>query len=70
MPPQRDDDANEDDDLDETVCICSGTTKRRIIQLIKDGCDLDTVSRKTGAYSGCGGCEFELEELFDRHGTQ
>jgi len=61
---------NDYDDLDETVCICSGTTKRKILQLIEEGCDLDTVSRKTGAFSGCGGCEFELEELFDEHSTQ
>ena len=44
MSEQLDDDY---DDLDETVCICSGTTKRKIVQLIKDGCNLDTVSRKT-----------------------
>ena len=24
-------------ELDEAVCICSGTTKRKIIQLIEDG---------------------------------
>ncbi len=57
----------EEDLLDEAVCICSGTTKRKIIQLIEDGCDLDTVSRKTGAFSGCGGCEYELEELYEQY---
>lgn len=62
------DETNDTDfDLDEAVCICSGTTKRKIIQLIEDGCDLDTVSRKTGAYSGCGGCEYDLELLFDAY---
>tara|TARA_R110002111_G_scaffold171448_7_gene237006 strand:+ start:662 stop:868 length:207 start_codon:yes stop_codon:yes gene_type:complete len=61
------DQLDNNDDLDETVCICSGTTKRKIIQLIEDGCDLDTVSRKTGAFSGCGGCEYELEELFNAY---
>jgi bacterioferritin-associated ferredoxin len=54
-------------ELDEAVCICSGTTKRKIIQLIEDGCDLDMVTRKTGAYSGCGGCEYDLELLFKAH---
>lgn len=56
-----------DNDLDEAICICSGTTKRRVIELIEEGCDLDTVSRKTGAYSGCGGCEYELELLYEEH---
>ena len=54
-------------ELDEAVCICSGTTKRKIIELIEEGCDLDTVSRRTGAYSGCGGCEYDLELLFDAY---
>lgn len=55
---------NYDDDLDEEICICSGTTKRKVLQLINDGIDtLEGISRKTGAYSGCGGCEYELEEI-------
>ena len=53
--------------MDEAVCICSGTTKRRIIELIIEGHDLDNVSRKTGAYSGCGACEYDLEVLFKIH---
>jgi len=67
MTEQLDDD---DSDLDETVCICSGTTKRRVVELIEAGCDLETVTRKTGAYSGCGGCEYELEQLFEQHSAQ
>lgn len=56
-----------DFEMDEAICICSGTTKRKVIELIEAGCDLDTVSRKTGAYSGCGGCEYDLELLFEAH---
>ena len=58
-----------DFEMDEAVCLCSGTTKRRIIELITEGHDLDTVSRKTGAYSGCGACEYDLEVLFKIHGA-
>ena len=58
-----------DFEMDEAVCICSGTTKRRIIELIIEGHDLDIVSRKTGAYSGCGACEYDLEVLFKNHGS-
>jgi bacterioferritin-associated ferredoxin len=56
-----------DFEMDEAVCICSGTTKRRIIELIIEGHDLDNVSRKTGAYSGCVACEYDLEVLFKIH---
>lgn len=57
-----------DEELDEALCICSGTTKRKVLQLIDDGVDtLDAISRKTGAYSGCGGCEFELEQIIEEY---
>jgi|SouAtlMetagenome_1021521.scaffolds.fasta_scaffold102936_1 bacterioferritin-associated ferredoxin len=58
-----------DFEMDEAVCICSGTIKSRIIELIIEGHNLDTVSRKTGAYSGCGACEYDLEVLFKIHGS-
>ncbi len=57
-------DINEDEELDEAICICSGTTKRKVLQLIDEGLNtLDAISRRTGAHSGCGGCEYELEEI-------
>lgn len=56
-------------DLDMIICDCSGTTKRKVLQLIEDGCEtIDAVSRKTGAQSGCGGCEYDLELIFQQHG--
>lgn len=52
-------------DADEVLCYCSGTTRRQIEQLIADGIsDPERVSRITGAASGCGGCEYEFEQLF------
>jgi NAD(P)H-nitrite reductase large subunit len=57
-----------DAELDMVICDCSGTTKRKILQLIEEGSDtVDAVSRKTGAQSGCGGCEYDLELIFQQH---
>jgi NAD(P)H-nitrite reductase large subunit len=48
---------------DEIICPCSGTTKGKIQSLIAQGFDADAISRKTGAISGCGGCEWDIAEL-------
>lgn len=49
---------------DETICSCSGTTVGQIKALIQQGIvDADRISRITGALSGCGGCEFEVQSL-------
>lgn len=49
---------------DEPICRCSGTTSEQIVDLINQGInDLDSISRITGACSGCGGCEFDVEQL-------
>lgn len=48
------------------ICGCSGTTVGQIQTLIGEGVvDMDRISRITGAASGCGGCEFDLQELLD-----
>lgn len=47
----------------EIMCTCSGTTRGQIINLILDGLDLDAISRRTGALSGCGGCEWDIGEF-------
>ena len=31
---------------------------------------VDMVSRKTGAQSGCGGCEYDLELIFKEYGPK
>jgi bacterioferritin-associated ferredoxin len=48
---------------DEVICGCTGTSYRKIQTLYEQGFDLDTICRKTGARSGCGGCEWEIEEF-------
>lgn len=48
---------------DEIICPCSGTTRGKIQSLFKQGLDLDAISRRTGALTGCSGCEWEILEL-------
>lgn len=51
---------------DEVICDCSGTTRGKIKQLVTQGIvDADTISRKTGAISGCGSCEWDIEAILD-----
>ncbi|GAB4296926.1 MAG: hypothetical protein Kow0083_09760 [Methylophaga sp.] len=53
-------------DPDEVVCDCSGTTRGKILSLVAEGIiDSDTISRKTGALSGCGSCEWDIEAILD-----
>lgn len=47
----------------EVMCTCSGTKRGEIKRLFLQGLDQDAISRKTGALSGCGGCEWEVWEL-------
>lgn len=54
------------DRSDEVMCDCSGTTRAKIAQLVEQGVvDSDSISRKTGALSGCGSCEWDIEALLD-----
>lgn len=55
-----------DDNLDpqnEVICLCSGTTRGDIERWFAQGLDMDAISRKTGAISGCAGCEWDVSEL-------
>lgn len=51
---------NSDDDINEVMCSCSGTTRGMIYDLAMQGKDLEAISRYSGALSGCGGCEWEI----------
>ena len=51
------------ENLDEVICPCSGTTKAKIKSLVEKGFDLDAISRKTGTLTGCSGCEWEIAEF-------
>ncbi len=53
--------ANQNNDI---ICHCSGTTEIKIKELLVCGSnDLDTLSKKTGACSGCGSCEDAILQL-------
>lgn len=52
-----------ENDPREVLCSCSGTTRGLIIELVRQGKDLDGISRYSGALSGCAGCEWEITEL-------
>lgn len=59
---------SETDKKQDVICGCSGTTVEQILRLLAQGCnDLEKLSRITGAVSGCGGCEFDLQVLINSH---
>lgn len=48
----------------DIICHCSGTTAAKIRSLASNNLtDLAEISRKTGAVSGCGGCESQILAL-------
>ena len=48
---------------DEVICQCSGTTRDYIETMFKQGFNVDDISRRSGALTGCGGCEWDIAEL-------
>jgi len=66
--------ADKDNPENEVMCYCSGTRRNQIRELFLQGKDKDAISRWTGALSGCGGCEWDievyLEELEEELGQQ
>lgn len=42
------------------MCYCSGTRREYIQSLYNQGMDIQSISRWTGALSGCGGCEWDI----------
>ncbi len=48
---------------DEVICDCSGTTRAKVRLLFEQGLDAEAISRRTGALSGCGGCEWEIADM-------
>ena len=52
----------------DVICYCSGTTAQQIKALLVEGIvDPERISRITGTASGCGGCEFEFQQLIAEH---
>ncbi len=60
-----------DDDPNEVMCLCSGTKRGEIQRLfLQEGLDQDAISRRTGALSGCGGCEWDISEFLRELGQK
>ena len=55
---------------DEIICQCSGTTRGYIEKLVQQGLDVDAISQRSGALTGCGGCEWDIAELVKALSTQ
>jgi bacterioferritin-associated ferredoxin len=53
--------ADKENSGNEVMCHCSGTRRNQIRKLFLQGKDKDSISRWTGALSGCGGCEWDIE---------
>jgi bacterioferritin-associated ferredoxin len=52
------------------ICRCSGTTTGHIKRLIDKGVDdLDSISRATGACSGCGACDTDILALLAEYAS-
>jgi len=50
------------------ICHCTETSRAALTDLIQKGFDtLESVSRMTGACSGCGACEMAILELIAEH---
>jgi NAD(P)H-nitrite reductase large subunit len=56
---------NNTNPIDEVMCSCSGTTREEIKKLFAQGMNTDAISRRTGAISGCGGCEWDITEYLN-----
>lgn len=55
---------NTEQDKNDIVCYCTGTTKSQIKQLVSKGFHtLEEISHHTGACTGCGGCDVSVQEL-------
>jgi bacterioferritin-associated ferredoxin len=54
---------NSSQSADEVICMCSGTTIAYIEKLVQQGLDVDAISQRSGALTGCGGCEWDITEL-------
>lgn len=49
--------------VDEIMCSCTGTTRGQIYDLCQQGKDLEGISRHTGIFTGCGGCEWDIGQF-------
>lgn len=57
--------------LNKIVCECFGVTNGQIRDAVWEGATtLEEVAEKTGAGTGCGGCNDDLQRLVDFFATE
>lgn len=55
---------NQNHNSTEVICYCTGTTKAQIAALMNNGINtVAEIANQTGAGTGCGGCDYLIEEL-------
>lgn len=63
--------AQRDGQADDLLCRCSGTTVGHVRRCIERGeADLESISRATGASSGCGACDTDILALLAEHAAK
>lgn len=57
--------------MDKIVCECFGVTNGQVKEAVENGSStLDEVAEITGAGTGCGGCNDDLQRLVDFFTTE
>lgn len=57
--------ANELNQPDDIMCPCSGTKRSTIQRMFEQGLTVEEISQRSGALSGCGGCEWDIAEFVE-----
>ena len=57
--------ANELNQPDDILCPCSGTKRSTIQRMFEQGLSVEEISQRSGALSGCGGCEWDIAEFVE-----
>lgn len=56
------------DNFDAVLCDCTGTTYKKVQQLIDDGANsLEKISNATGVCTGCASCDILVIELLENN---
>jgi bacterioferritin-associated ferredoxin len=53
----------------EVICSCTLVTYGQVYELAQQNLSFDDIVRRSGACSGCGSCQFEVETLIEEVGS-
>ena len=57
------------DSPQEVICSCTLVTYGQVYNLAQQNLSFDDIVRRSGACSGCGSCQFEVETLIEEVGS-